>query len=175
MNTKKILLSGTATFLAIGGLALSRVNAAEVPDAGTGDTNVTYTNLNGAEGDSGLWMVTFPSAIQFTDTTTTQALPLELIGMNGYTLDQLNPDLKVNVYAESANAYLLKNTDTTISETAEYSVTYPTASTKVKVATLDPKTHTKEAATGTLTKKATVKGTYTDTITYTLTHEGNEL
>lgn len=190
METKKLLLTGAAAFVAAGALAAAPVHAEEIADSATGKTVVTYNNLNGDISDSGVWMVTFPASIEFTDEKLKDVqLPLELIGHNGYTLADLNPNLIVHVKAKSEHGYKLYLDDDAAEASVEYSVTYGTITTDkdtnqtnpVKVADLspvdDPDTNktTKVIGLATMGEKPTTKGMYKDTITYSISHEGAEL
>lgn len=185
MKTKKMILTGAAAFVAAGVLGLAPINAADEPTTdGSGTTDVTYSNMNGADGDSGVWMVTFPSAIQFQDGDESKDLPLELLGAKGYTLDELGDDLEVQVSASSKNGYAMYLNGTDSQNKELYTVTYKGTSVTTnsdknsgltEVAKLT-KTAPKDKGVATLTgTKPTVKGDYSDVITYSLTHTGSDL
>lgn len=180
MKTKKFLLTGAAAFVAAAAFGMP-VSAAENTEEGS--TTVTYTNNSSINGDSGVWGVVVPTAYSFTDTNLTSTGTVELIGINGYTLAELNDSLAVQVKAKSENAY--KVVDSASNE-IEYNVAYGTTVVDKTTAvdgdsfTTDAVTELTKAApktstTATLSKKGTVKGTYTDKITYKVSHTGDEL
>lgn len=181
MKTKKFLLTGAAAFVAAAafGMPVSAAENAPAPDS----TTVTYTNNSSINGDSGVWGVVVPTAYSFTDADLTSTGVVELIGINGYTLAELNDSLAVQVKAKSENAY--KVVDSASNE-IEYNVAYGTTVVDKTTAvdgdsfTTDAVTELTKAApktstTATLSKKGTVKGNYTDKITYKVSHTGDEL
>lgn len=154
------------------GVLVTPVSAAE-----TSDVPVSYDNRNVIEDPNGVWGVVVPTAVTFTDTKTTQNVDVELVGMNGYTLtDFTNPSFAVNVDLKSLNSYKLLNG--TIE--AEYNVVYGSLTldnanaAEASIATLTA-TANEQTGTANLTKKPTAKGTYTDTLTYTVTATGSPL
>lgn len=179
MKMKKFILPAAAALVAVGGFS-TPVSAA---DSNTKDTTVSYNNQNSIDGESGVWGVVVPTAVIFTDGAgETQKFNLELVGINGFELADLNDDLKVQVSAESKNSYKLVND----AGDADYSVSYPETNTQLAVTT-SPANPTKaqvaelskdvnvSAAEAELTRKPTVNGTFTDTITYSIAHTGDEL
>ena len=180
MKTKKLFLSAAAiaTAATFGTMA---VNATENSD--TGETTVTYTNNTTINGDSGLWGVTVPTAYSFSDANLTSTGKVELVGINGYTLDELNDGLTVHIAAKTSNNY--KVIDTKSKEEIAYTVNYGATTLTANGVGSDDKAYmsatdlTKVApsviTTATLSKKGTIKGTYTDKVTYYITHTGDEL
>lgn len=180
MKTKKFLLTGAAAFVAAAafGMPVSAAENAPAPDS----TTVTYTNNSSIDGDSGVWGVVVPTAYSFTDANLTSTGTVELIGINGYTLNELNDSLAVQVKAKSDNNYDVVDGANSIA----YSVTYGT-NTVDKTTAVDGDSFTTDAVTeltkaapktsttATLSQKGTVKGNYTDKITYKVSHTGDEL
>lgn len=183
MNAKKLLLSGTAAFLAAGAFSIGGVHAAETA---SGTTDVTYNNQEFVPGDSGVWGVVVPTAYTFTDGDETKTGKIELVGINSYKLDDFSDELKVQVSAKSTNGYQMTGATSGNTQTADYSVTYPKSGSmtadvttnsgtgSVQVAELSKATPA-VTATATLTNKPTVKDAYSDVITYELAHTGQEL
>ncbi|MCP1100864.1 hypothetical protein M2454_000072 [Aequitasia blattaphilus] len=183
MKIKKVFLAGAAVFAATTVLGTTGVYAAE--DKTVSDTTVTYNNQSVVPGDSGVWGIVIPTAVSFSDGAgEKQNFSVELVGVNGYELDDLHADLRVQVSATSQEGYKLSDGK---GNTADYEVSYTktnsqqaittgtsTAKSKTQVAELS-KTTAKSDATATLKRKPTVKGAYKDKIKYSIAHTGSEL
>ncbi|WP_416325235.1 hypothetical protein [[Eubacterium] hominis] len=180
MKTKKFLLTGAVAFVAAAafGMPVSAAENAPAPDS----TTVTYTNNSSIDGDSGVWGVVVPTAYSFTDANLTSTGVVELIGINGYTLDELNDSLAVQVKAKSEHSYDVVDGANTIAYSVKYGTNTVDKTTAVDADsfTTDAVTELTKAApktstTATLSQKGTVKGNYTDKITYKVSHTGDEL
>lgn len=168
MKAKKLLLSALTIGLVIPGMAAT-VSAAGTPGEGT--TPVSYENRNyipdPENPDSATWAVTIPSAINFTDDNKDIDASVELVQLNGGKL----PTNDVTVTVESLNTYKLKGTvkpDEALSYKLIYDGTEMSSSEKT-VATLNATGTKKQAGTAILgSDKASVRDTYKDTLTYTV-------
>ena len=183
---KKLILSGAAAFVAAGALAVAPVSAATV-NGNSGDTTITYTN-NDVVSKNGVYGFVIPASMTFDSSTATPSMDIEMVGVNGYVLTDFNAGLEVTMEAKSANdmklidavsnkevAYTLAFTghagaDMTLDtaagskanpkEVAKYTPAKPKAN--VKGALVDP-------------ENATVKGTYSDVVTFSWTDNGTIL
>lgn len=174
MNLRKGVGMTITGAVAVAMIGLVPVNAAEEVQ---GNTTVTYNNQNLIEGAE--WAVAIPTAVTFSDTKKEGDFSIELVGNNNYNIEEFNSNFNVKVKAKSTNGYKLKNVD--ITSEAEYQVKYDahkeqaevilgvtTGTESQDVGTLD-KANAKRKGTATLTKKAAKKGSYTDTVTFTVT------
>lgn len=135
----------------------------------TKDTPVTYDNRNyipdPENPDTPNWAVTIPSQINFTDDDKEIDASVELVSKNGGAL----PTGNVTVTVGSANDYKLKNGDDAVSYKLFYSDAVMTSGNK-EVATLN-NTATSQTGKAVLgNDKASTRGSYTDTLTYTISY-----
>lgn len=145
----------------------------------TGVTPVTYDNRTVLPDDNAQYGMVIPTAISFTDEDKNADATVEIVGINGYDLDGDWIELEVTTKVTSLNGYTLNNGNKKIpyslqmngntgpfaSNTSEQEIT-----TKFGVGQNREK---KVQGTATLTGKATEKGQYSDTLTYTFTENTN--
>lgn len=178
---KKLFLTTIVATLTLATMTIPAMAAEE----GSANTTVTYENRQTTGGDSGVWGVVIPTAVSFTDEVggNQKSLDLELVGMNGFVLSDLSANLKVAVTAKSTNGYKLKSG----ANEAAYSVTFaggitgesdlidtPSGTIAQKVGTLSVANPIRTGS-ASLAAKPTVKGSYVDTITFGVSHTGDEL
>lgn len=181
MNFKKISALVCAMTIA-GGLASAVPAYAAAP--GNGTTPVTYDNRQALPDGNGQYGMIIPTAISLSDTNTTGNADLEITGINGFDLSEWS-ELKVEASVQSTNSYKLKLNGTDSTKYAEYGLTYDTSQ-------AIPQDGNKTAITkklgvgsgGQVAKvngkvalgdktKATEKGQYKDTLTYSFVEEAN--
>lgn len=111
------------------------------------------------------WGVSLPSKIMFIDATNNvTGLDVTLKGMNGY---EIPADLKVDVTVKSVNGFNVKFNQTPIPYTLTYdgTVLSGTGATPLTALTKDSPTR---AGSAKLTSTATIEGSYSDTLIYTV-------
>lgn len=181
MFKKKGIIALASAATVIGGMAAQTVPVFANPIQ-SGTTPVSYDNRQVLPDGNGQYGMIIPTAISFTDDKQTADAAIEITGINGYDLDKDWTALDVTAKVASQNSYKLK--DGANNEVAyqvkmnnnqgqfeangnEQEVTkhFGVGGTTVK----------KEDGTATLTGKATVKGQYKDTLTYTFTENTNIL
>lgn len=186
---KKMFLTGAAAFIAAGTMAVAPVSAA-VTSGSDGNTDVTYTNTE-AVSPNGVYGLVIPATMAFTSSTDAPTMDIELVGVNGYVLNDFNDALRVTLKASSANDMkLISAKDATkevaytmtfsATETAEKTIATAdgTKTTPAEVATFSTATgKSKSTVTGHLVdpENATVKDTYSDVVTFSFTDNGTIL
>lgn len=164
MNKKKILL-GTLLLGTMMTTSFGTVLAAP----GTGETPVAYDNRNDIPDpenpDTPEWAVTIPSAITFTDDNKVIDASVELVAKGSSTT---LPTDDISVTVESLNNYKLKNGADEISYKLKYGGT-EMSDTVTAVATLNDTAPTKSGQAILGSESASARGTYSDTLTYTIT------
>lgn len=162
--------------------AQTKVNAA--PTNGT--TPVTYDNRTVLPDGNAQYGMVIPTAISFTDDKQEADASVEIIGINGYNLDDWK-DLDVTTKVQSKNGYLLKNDDD--SAQVSYKIKMDGNATDFTAdkneqditnhfgikATPDPNRVKKVNGKAELTGKAVLKGQYADELTYKFTEHTNTL
>lgn len=180
MITKKMM--GTVAVLGIVLAGGNIVNAQTRAITNTGTTPVTYDNRTVIADDNAQYGMIIPTAISFTDDKQTADASLEIVGINGYDLDNDWTELNVTAKVKSTNGYTLDkgakkvpykitmtgNTGSFESGTDEKEIT-----TRLGVGANT--TSKKISGTAELNGKATEKGQYSDTLTYTFTENTNTL
>lgn len=171
MNFKKISALACAMTI-IGGMASAMpVHAAEYPQEGK--TPVTYDNRNIVDSDgNGVWGVAIPTAITFTDEKQTADADIELIGLNGYSLEDFK-QLDVEGTVQSQNAYKMVGEGSASGSEASYSyqlkgTTFTADTSEQEIEQLNLAAP-KQDGTATLQEKGTKKGQYKDTLTFKFT------
>lgn len=169
MKAKKLLLLSALTIgLVIPGMTAT-VSAAGTPGEGT--TPVSYENRNYIPDpdnpESATWAVAIPSAINFTDENKEIDASVELVQLNGGDL----PTKDVTVTVESAKGYKLQSkvdSNAKLSYKLMYGTTEmsDTQKTVVKFTSGSDQRQEGKAILG--NDKASVRDTYTDTLTYTV-------
>lgn len=181
MINKKMMGTMAVLGMMLAGSAGTIVNAQTRTAPSDGTTPVTYDNRNVLPDGNAQYGMIIPTAISFTDNKQTADATIEIVGINGYNLDQDWTELGVTVKIASQNGYKLKkdskevsyklkmnsNTNAFDSGMDEKDVTK-----KFGVGGNDGKVK-KETGTATLTGKATEKGQYSDTLTYKFTETVN--
>ena len=164
MKLKKIYMSALAMGLMIPALSMN-VLAAD----GTGQTPVTYDNRNYIPDPDNptdpQWAVTIPSTINFTDDSKKIDASVKLVEQNGGSL----PTGNVTVTVESSNNYKLKNG----SDEVSYQLVYGNktmSNTDKEVAVLNNTDTAKNGYAILGNDKAPSRGSYEDTLTYTISH-----
>lgn len=183
---KKMFLTGAAAFIAAGAMAVAPVSAATT-DGSQGNTDVTYTNTDAVSPD-GVYGLIIPASMAFEASDAHPTMDIELVGVNGYVLGDLSESMLVTLKAKSQNDMDLISGTTKVEYSMEFSKAANAADTTLgkgdtttdakEVAKLSPKAgENKTTATGTLVKPgdATVKGTYSDIITFSFTDNGTIL
>ena len=164
MKLKKIYMSALAMGLMIPALSMN-VLATD----GTGQTPVTYDNRNYIPDPDNptdpQWAVTIPSTINFTDDNKKIDASVELVSKNGGTL----PTGNVTVTVESRNNYKLKNGSDEVSYQLVYEGKAMTNTSK-EVAVLNSANPAKSGFAILGNDKAPSRGSYEDTLTYTISH-----
>lgn len=166
MKKSKILL-GALAFSMLGMMA--PINAA----SGVGDTDVSYTSdSNIPDPDNPTdphWAVSIPSSIVFTSSTKTADATVELKAMNGYDLPSTGT-ITVSVVSKNSYGLYAAGADKDIMPySLKYGSTKMTSTTKT-VGELIAAADNKIAGTAELsgTAVAKVKGSHSDTLTYTI-------
>ncbi|MGG5339782.1 hypothetical protein IGJ48_002484 [Enterococcus pernyi] len=157
------------------------VNAQSKNIQGPGNTPVTYDNRNVLPDDNAQYGMVIPTAISFTDDSKVADASLEIVGINGYDLDTDWETLDVSVKVTSLNGYkLVKDENKEVSYTLKMDGNDSTFTADKNEQDVTkhfgvnaPNTVKKEKGTATLTGKATEKGQYLDTLTYTFTENTN--
>lgn len=143
---------------------------------------VTYDNRNVLPDSNAQYGMVIPTAISFTDDKKTADASIEIVGMNGYELDTDWTELEVTAYITSKNGYKLLNNQKEVNyklnlNGQELSSTTGTTKTEItkkfgvgqqnsgRIKRLD--------GTASLDGKATEKGQYEDTLTYSFTENNN--
>lgn len=163
MNLRKKLIVATSTCMSLGMFAAAPVFAADA----TGTTPVQYDSRNIIEGVENEWGVIIPTAITFTEEGQKKDAKVTLVDLSTAEGDfrLFNPDFKVEVDVKSANEFLLKSDEASISAKG----TYKLDETGFEVS-VTAKTHEGKAE---LLSAPSVEGVYKDTLTYTMTGVGN--
>lgn len=148
-----------------------------------GETPVTYDNRNVLPDGNGQYGMVIPTAISFTDDKKEADASLEIVGVNGYDLDNDWQELDVSVKIKSSNGYnLVKDGDKNVSYTLKMDGNG--SSFNANDQEQDITKHfgvsqgngdivKKDTGVATLTGKAPEKGQYLDTLTYTFTENTN--
>lgn len=181
MNFKKISALVCAMTI-MGGLAQAIPAYASAPNNGT--TPVTYDNRQALPDGNGQYGIIIPTAISLSDTNTTGNADIEITGINGFDLSEWS-ELTVKASVQSANGYQLRLNGIETSKYASYALTYggdqaiPQDTNKTEI--------TKKLGIGSNGQvdkvdgevelgdksKATEKGQYKDTLTYSFEEEAN--
>lgn len=171
MKTAKLLKRTGVSVFALAIFASSVVPAFAVGKE-SGDKNVPVTYESNIIPDpdkpeAPTWGVTVPSKIAFNDEHMKETdVDVELVGMNGSTLNDLNPTFRVEVYARSMSGMVLQEAGKdNLAYTLEYGGIFLNKKETVTIATLG-KDAPKKSGVATLTQKALEKGAYTDTLVY---------
>ena len=164
MKLKKIYMSALAMGLMIPALSMN-----VVASEGTGETPVSYDNRNYIpDPDNPIdpqWAVTIPSTINFTDDNKKIDASVKLVEQNGGSL----PTGNVTVTVESSNNYKLKNGSDEVSYRLEYGSKTMTNTDK-EVAVLASANPAESGFAILGNDKAPSRGSYEDTLTYTISH-----
>ncbi|MDZ4992040.1 hypothetical protein GNF80_03520 [Clostridium perfringens] len=181
MFKKKGIIALASAATVIGGMAAQTVPVF-ANTIQTGTTPVTYDNRQVLPDGNGQYGMIIPTAITFTDDKQEADAAIEITGINGYDLDKDWTELDVTAKVSSKNSYELKdgnksvayeiqmdnNADKFEANDAEQEVTKRFGVGKADLVK-------KEGGTARLGGKATVKGQYKDTLTYTFTENVNTL
>lgn len=179
MINKKMM--GTVAALGMMLAGGTMVNAQTRNIQGPGNTPVTYDNRNVLPDDNAQYGMVIPTAISFSDDSKTADATLEIVGINGYDLDTDWQVLDVSVKVTSLNGYkLVKDVTKEVSYTlkmdgnaSEFTADKNEQDITKHFGVNGNNTVKKENGTATLTGKATEKGQYSDTLTYTFTENTN--
>lgn len=179
LKSKSLATLALAGMMTVGG-AMAGAAPVHAAAPSNGTTPVVYDNRNIIPDGNGQYGMIIPTAISFTDDNKTADASVEITGINGYNLDTDWTALDVTASVKSANSYTLTgpgdpvaytvkmaNNGSVFSGAAEQEIT--------KHFGVGGETVKKEAGTATLTGKATVKGQYTDTLTYSFVENTNTL
>lgn len=164
MKAKKLLVS-----VLTAGMVITATTGNVMAADQTGITSVTYDNRNNVPDpenpDTPQWAVTIPSAVTFTDDNKIIDASVELMAKNGGSL----PITDVTVTVASANNYKLKNGGDELGYKLIYADTTMT-DVNTEAAKLK-ESNTKQEGKAVLGgDMASVRGSYTDTLTYTISH-----
>ncbi|WWU63305.1 hypothetical protein QJR26_09700 [Clostridium baratii] len=182
MNFKKISALACAMTIA-GGVASAVPAYAAAP--GNGTTPVTYDNRQALPDGNAQYGMIIPTAVSLSDTKTQGNVDVEITGINGFDLSNW-AELTVATSVESQNEYQLRLNGTDTDKYAKYGLTYggtqaiPQAAGKTEITKKLGIGSAGQVAkvTGTADlgdkSKATVKGQYKDTLTYSFVEEANQ-
>lgn len=174
-NNKKGIVAMAGAMAIMGGM-LAQATPVYAAAPSPGDTKVTYDNREVLPDENGEYGMIIPTAIAFTDDSTTAKANVEITGINGFDLEDWS-ELSVKTSVKSKNAYQLKLNGNE-SEHAVYELQYAGNDTAFTANALAQDITTKLGVggdnqavvegTANLTDKAgaTKKGQYKDTLTY---------
>lgn len=178
-STKKPALYVLTGIMAMGGLMVSGTSVhAAAPISG--DTPVVYDNRNAIPDGNAQYGMIIPTALTFTDDNKTADATVEITGMNGYDLEKDWNELEVKASVKSTNSYtLIGPGDPVTYELKMYNnlakfESNSNAQEITKHFGIGGDTVTKETGQAKLTGKATKKGQYKDTLTYSFEEKKNE-
>lgn len=185
---------GIVAMAIMGGMLVQATPAFAVEPA-SGDTEVTYDNRQVLPDGNGQYGIIIPTAVAFADDAMSGSANLEITGIEGFDLKDWK-ELKVEANVQSENEYQLKLNGTDSSKYAVYSLTYDeqeitsndetstsTASNATKInKALGVSTNTPDSVSAVVEgtanlkdkSKATEKGQYKDTLTYSFKEVTNE-
>lgn len=180
MINKKMMGIMAVLGMMLAGGAGTIVNAQTKAVPAPGTTPVTYDNRTVLPDSNAQYGMVIPTAISFTDDDQTADASLEIVGINGYDLDKDWNKLDVSVTVKSKNSYKLKNNAKEVSyelkmdnNTDKFTDNDSEQSVTKHFGVGDTNFVKKEGGTAKLTSKATEKGQYSDTLTYTFTENEN--
>ncbi|WWU66662.1 hypothetical protein QJR26_18135 (plasmid) [Clostridium baratii] len=180
MNFKKISALACAMTIA-GGVASAVPAYAAAPANGT--TPVTYDNRQALPDGNAEYGIIIPTAVSLTDTNTTGNADLEITGINGFNLSDWSA-LTVQASVQSQNEYQLRLNGTDQNKFAKYGLKYDGTQAIPQDATKTAITKTLGVGGDSVAKvsgevelgdksKATEKGQYKDTLTYSFQETAN--
>ncbi|MGM0145784.1 hypothetical protein IGJ94_002351 [Enterococcus sp. AZ153] len=156
------------------------VNAQTTNSIQNGSTPVTYDNRNILPDNNAQYGMVIPTAISFSDNKKEADASVQIVGINGYDIDTDWTELDVTTKVKSQNSYKLKNDN---NKEVSYKLKMENNSAEFTANDQEQEiskhfgkggdTVKEEEGTATLTGKATEKGQYTDTLTYTFTENTN--
>ncbi len=183
-NNKKRIVAMAGAMAMVGVMSAQSATVFAANPIESGETPVIYDNRQVLPDGNGQYGMIIPTAIAFTDDSTTGNADVSITGINGYELSDWKT-LTVKASVASQNDYQLQLVGDS-SKYATYDLTYGTdnfASAGTHDITeklgIDGAGTNKETVKGIATLKdktnATKKGQYKDTLTYTFNEEANEL
>lgn len=156
------------------------VNAQTTNSIQNGSTPVTYDNRNILPDNNAQYGMVIPTAISFSDNKKEADASVQIVGINGYDIDTDWTELDVTTKVKSQNSYKLKNDN---NKEVSYKLKMENNSAEFTANDQEQEiskhfgkggdTFKEEEGTATLIGKATEKGQYTDTLTYTFTENTN--
>lgn len=187
----KVGMSALACAMMLGGVMAGSVSAHAAAVSGgalnMGTTPVIYDNRQAIDVDSnGAYGIIIPTAITFTDDKKTADASVEIVGINGFSLDNFSQlDVETSVASENAYTMVGPGTGATYTLTMEGNQTAFAANKEEQnfvnhlgVGTAADGTSTvvtKENGKAQYTGAATQKGQYLDKLTYKFTEKAKQL
>lgn len=179
MINKKMMSTMAVLGMMLLGGTVANAQTRAIPGSGT--TPVKYDNRTVLPDDNAQYGVIIPTAISFTDDEKNADASLEIVGINGYDLDNDWTELNVTAKVKSTNGYTLDKGDKKV----PYKITmtgntgsFESGTDEKEITTrlgVGANTSKKISGTAELNGKATEKGQYSDTLTYTFTENTNTL
>ena len=177
MINKKMMSTMAVLGMMLAGGTLVNAQTRAISESGT--TPVTYDNRTVLPDDNAQYGVIIPTAISFTDDEKNADASLEIVGINGYNLDNDWTELNVTAKVKSTNGYTLNKE----AKKVPYKITmvgndksFESGTEEKEITTrlgVGNNTSKKIPGTAELTGKATEKGQYSDTLTYTFIENTN--
>ncbi|MFV0382081.1 MAG: hypothetical protein ACK5KR_07675 [Breznakia sp.] len=177
LESRKTKMLATA---AVGfGLVLGTASSVRAADPTTADVPVTYDNRRIIPDANGQYGMVVPTTINFTDEKLTDKQNVEIIGINGYVAEDWTT-LKIKVEVASQNGWKLSGNGVELPYELSYNTSVLSADNKVLggsdyVLGFAGANAASVEGTATLSEKATIKGQYTDKLTYTFTEQENNM
>lgn len=177
---KMLGVFGLVSVLTAGGLVVSDASVVHAAAPSEKGVPVTYDNRTVLPDGNGQYGMIIPTSISFTDTNKTANADVEITGVGGYNLDVDWTTLDVLVKVKSDNSYKLTGTGPNIdyqlkmTNNANEFEANDTAQEITKHFGVGGNAVKKETGEAKLTGKATVKGQYSDRLTYSFEEITNE-
>lgn len=177
MINKKMM--GTMAALGMMFIGSTAISAQTNNTIDSGSTPVIYDNRSVLEDGNAQYGMVIPTAISFTDDKKEADASVEIVGINGFNLDNDWTELDVTASVQSKNGYKLMNGTKSVAYKLEMDRQVFTGNTvqqinkKFGLGGTPADKVKKVTGKASLTEKATEKGQYSDTLTYTFTENTN--
>ncbi|MFV0382082.1 MAG: hypothetical protein ACK5KR_07680 [Breznakia sp.] len=178
LENRKVKMLAVSTIVGFG-LVLATASSVRAAEPTTADVPVSYDNRRTIPDANGQYGMIVPTTINFTDEKLSDKQNVEIIGINGYVAEDWT-SLKIKVEVASQNGWKLKGNSIELPYTLSYNDQVLTADNKVLggsdyVLGFAGANTASVEGTATLSEKATIKGQYTDKLTYTFTEQENNM
>lgn len=171
---KKKIISAVVAAATVSSMCMP-VFAATSNTIETGRTPVKYDNRKVLEDGNGQYGMIIPTAIRFTDEEKLANIAVEIVGINGFDIDEDWNTLEVSATVASTNNYKLRLNGTNQNVYADYALSIASTIEETTFGKNTSGAIKKLEGTASLTNKdkATEKGQYTDTLTFNFIEETN--